>query len=433
MISACRVAAIALVSGLVLLGQGSLAQGTATLDPFFGDGGVAAFDQGGIGSPEALEIDHRGRPLVVGATQGSDCPAVYAARFNGNGTLDKSFGGQGFVTAAHGCEAGKSVVALAGGGVLVAGVNLCEYSSLLNCFLVSYKFRVNGKRSEDWGFSAIQGRRIVRTNSSLIPSDAVQDSSGRILIGGTADHGPNRSGGFVARFKADGSFDKSLSSAEKSRNGLPGMVEFLAPRGSHASVQDLEVYGRKILAAGFLQGKLMIARLSGAGKPDKSFGRNGLYLRDLDGSKNCECTRGFAMTRDKKGRIVVGGADGAFFAFDGSTRYRSFLVRVRPDGTVDHSFGKSGVVFPRLGRSSIQSVAVQSNGRILASGSIGHKSFIARFESNGDPDRTFFDRGVLRLPRSDEANALAIDGQGRIVAVGRSEYSGAQLLRIVDR
>jgi uncharacterized delta-60 repeat protein len=71
------------------------------------------------------------------------------------------------------------------------------------------------------------------------------------------------------------------------------------------------------------------------------------------------------------------------------------------------------------------SVAVQPDGRIVAAGSTGTGFALARYGSNGRLDDTFGGDGKVTTnfsPNADAANAVAVQADGKIVAVGFADY-----------
>src|SRR5262249_19172912 len=112
-----------------------------------------------------------------------------------------------------------------------------------------------------------------------------------------------------------------------------------------------------------------------------------------------------------------------------------------PDGTVDNSFGTAGIVNTDMGEgdAGIESIALQSDGKIIA---VGHTttvyysgtsaSFhlpIVRYNSDGTLDNTFNGKGVVfdRFPDATFADAfhsVAVQPDGKILAAGSYEGSG---------
>jgi uncharacterized delta-60 repeat protein len=137
-----------------------------------------------------------------------------------------------------------------------------------------------------------------------------------------------------------------------------------------------------------------------------------------------------AAAADRHGRIVVVGFTHRF-------RRIPLLVRYRPNGSLDRSFGTGGVVNPRRlphGGGAVHDVVIEPGGRILVAGTIGEKGigengtrsggFVAAYRQDGSVDRSFGRAGRVRfdLPRPEGdysgLKQLRILSDGRILVSG---------------
>lgn len=96
------------------------------------------------------------------------------------------------------------------------------------------------------------------------------------------------------------------------------------------------------------------------------------------------------------------------------------------DGTLDTSFGNSGLV-EEVNPDGAFDMALQSDGKIVAVSSIylmGNDDMaIVRYNTDGTPDNSFGPNGVVSVDftgAGDHAKAVAIQSDGKIVAVGSS-------------
>ena len=117
------------------------------------------------------------------------------------------------------------------------------------------------------------------------------------------------------------------------------------------------------------------------------------------------------------------------------------LVRLNVNGTPDTTFGSGGIVKTSVVKAN--ALAVQSTGRILAAGhsTVGGKNTltVARFNANGSyddgsrsdstPGDSFGTKGKTTISFYDGgtsgANAIKIDGNGKIVVAGNASRSGS--------
>ena len=109
------------------------------------------------------------------------------------------------------------------------------------------------------------------------------------------------------------------------------------------------------------------------------------------------------------------------------------LLRYRPDGTLDSTFGLDGKVMTDFGAggSTAQAVAVQPDGKIVAAGEtvVSRPDFdiaLARYNADGALDAGFGSGGKVTAtfgPTSDFAGAVAVQPDGKIVLAGASGVS----------
>ncbi|MSR55270.1 MAG: hypothetical protein EXS09_18585 [Gemmataceae bacterium] len=156
-----------------------------------------------------------------------------------------------------------------------------------------------------------------------------------------------------------------------------------------------------------------------AGGLDPSFGGGDGILNGLINMDRID-----AVTMDAQGRIIVAG--------DGPGGLSFTVVRLNTDGSYDTTFDVDGSanfkILPYGGNPT--SVAIDSAGRIILGGVAGNASgnfdlAVVCFNTNGTIDSTFGTGGFVALPvgnGDDELYSVAIDSTGRIVASGRSDH-----------
>ena len=110
------------------------------------------------------------------------------------------------------------------------------------------------------------------------------------------------------------------------------------------------------------------------------------------------------------------------------------MARYNTDGTLDATFGSSGKVIG--GGNWANAVAIQTDDKIVAAGYnrvIGNMSFsLARYNTDGSLDTTFGTSGTVNTAflGFDDASAVAIQANGKIVAVGGSQGNGAKVFAL---
>ena len=136
-----------------------------------------------------------------------------------------------------------------------------------------------------------------------------------------------------------------------------------------------------------------------------------------------------AMALQADGKIVMVGGSGSDFV----------LARYNLDGSLDAGFGAAGLVTFDVGVDSsdeARAVAIQSDGKIVVVGNavVGRTAnnqfnfdfAVARFNADGSPDTSFGSGGKVTTDfngQVDRAFAVAIQTDGKIVVVGSAGFS----------
>jgi len=257
---------------------------------------------------------------------------------------------------------------------------------------------------------------------------AVQSDGKIIIVGSSGDSGGGGTVRFaVARLNADGSPDPSFSGDGLFRfNFLAGAQE-----GAYAvAIQDdgkIVVVG----AAGVSGGTTSfgVARLNEDGSLDSSFGTSGLTIVTGPDFSQGAVAYGVAIQSERK--IVVAGTSN----LGGSDR-RFAVVRLNPDGSLytdsdgtSGDFNGSGIATVSLvsGESDeARAVAIQGDGKIVVVGIAAFSSRIStfgltRWNPDGTLDDDFGSNGILRIAfstRRDGAQVVSIQSDGKIVVAG---------------
>jgi uncharacterized delta-60 repeat protein len=181
----------------------------------------------------------------------------------------------------------------------------------------------------------------------------------------------------------------------------------------------------KIVAVGMVGGaggRFGVTRYDDTGKLDTGFSG--------DGKANTNFTTGldaaFAAEFNADGNIVAAGRAGGRGG-------RFALVRWTPSGALDPTFGGGdGKVVTNFtaGDDFAYGIAIQADGKIVAVGRAGGSGGVmalARYESDGDLDTTFGNLGRVTTnftKGDDRADEVAIDTNGDIIVAGSANYFG---------
>jgi uncharacterized delta-60 repeat protein len=264
-----------------------------------------------------------------------------------------------------------------------------------------------------------------------LPAKPIVQPDGKILIcSRVASSGPSGSDFFVARFNPDGSPDTSFD--------FDGQVTIdFAGRSDGCNALALQADG-KIVAIGSSadsggNSDFAAARLEADGSLDPSFGAGtGTVLVPFDlGGNNSDTAGAVALQPDGK-ILVAGWATVATFTYDFA------VVRLLPDGTRDTTFNSTGRVtvafdFPgTTGIDQADAIVVDGSGRIIVGGVAetqpsSYGFALARLLPNGQLDHNFnadgratidFDLGATM---SDLSYQTILTRDGKIVMVGQAD------------
>jgi uncharacterized delta-60 repeat protein len=262
-------------------------------------------------------------------------------------------------------------------------------------------FGTNGKVTTAIGNSDTRG------NSVAIQAD------GKILVAGSSK---SSTGSYynvaLARYNTNGTLDNTF--------GTGGIVT-TAIGNNDASGNSVAVQADgKIVVVGesnTLYGSdFAVVRYNTNGALDNTFGTNGIVNTDF--SDPIDVARSVVIQPD--GKIVVAGDSHADFA----------LARYNTNGTLDNTFGTNGKLTTAVGAcvngtcsdDIAYSVALQSDGKILAVG-VSYTNFaLVRYNTNGSLDSSTFSLdGIVATPigtATDVAYSVAVQSDGKIVLGG---------------
>jgi uncharacterized delta-60 repeat protein len=393
--------------------------GDGSLDSSFGSSGKVTGHINAAGI--ALEPD--GKIIVVGITAGPDPahPSFLLTRYNADGSLDTTFGSGGTVTSPFGTP--SSITVQPDGRIIVAGYSPNTPQSN-NAFVVA-RYNTNG--SLDAGFGS-GGEVTTKFASNTFDQAAavVLQPDGKIVVGGTSTTVVTTliNAYALARYNSDGSLDPSFGSGGKVTS-VPGGIASLA----------LQSDG-KIVAAGGMDNPtgshfgFTMARFSSTGMLDTTFGAQGVVTGNF-----LNTTANVLVQGD--GRIITAGA---VFTVPGSTSDQRFaLNRFTSSGSPDTSFGTGGKVVttfigPVLATPEV--VLLQPDGKIVVAGfyGIGTQTFaLTRYNPDGNLDATFGNGGKATLQVNTGAiSAGVLQPDGKILVVGlASQANGPAGLALV--
>jgi uncharacterized delta-60 repeat protein len=261
-----------------------------TLDTSFdGDGKVVTDFAGGFGvldGARSVAVQPDGKIVAAGLSGAPECCTFdfAVARYNSDGSLDTSFGGDGTVVTpiSPGSEFAADVVVQPDGKLVVGG----DVGSSGGAMLVRY----TGDGGLDSSFDG-DGKVVLTSPTSSISRLAFQ-SDGKIVAAGS------RGMFSVTRFNPDGSVDTSF--------GDGGIATAPFTPSSYSSAVAIQADG-KIVAGGIGAAghNFAVARFQQRGTLDRSFSSDGMVESVLGGPGGRDVAYDLGLAPD--GKIILAG------------------------------------------------------------------------------------------------------------------------------
>jgi uncharacterized delta-60 repeat protein len=384
-------------------------------------------------SPYACALQPDGKLLVAGETSDSIYDAAIVARFNTDGSLDHTFGQNGYRLFNPGNDEDVfySILLLPDGKILLGG---STYDTNAPGGLDLLLVQLNPDGSEDSGFGN-NGFVITDVTQGLeaILSLARQADGKIVAVGANAVFNYDMQ---LERYTAKGAIDSSFANN--------GVLVVSLPNGTEDVAYSVAIQpDQKIVFCGSTQkngtttGSATLMRLNSDGSFDPAFGNNGQVLTDFG---FFEYARSLALQPD--GKILVAAEGGIL---DTSGTY--WVLRYLPDGTLDPAFGTSGLVSASIYPSQIPeatAVLLQPDGDILMAGYDYQNINVFRYQNDlvAAKEATLFHpdwmlapnpcggttKLVFTLDKPGLVDAVLMDGQGRYLEtlLSKTEFSGGK-------
>jgi uncharacterized delta-60 repeat protein len=204
--------------------------------------------------------------------------------------------------------------------------------------------------------------------------------------------------------------------------GQAGRATIASAGSEYANAVAVQPDGKTIVAGGDV-----VYRLNADGSLDPTFNGNGRLAIASDGAASAQ-----ALALQPDGKILVAGS--AFANIDTDV----VVHRLKPDGSFDPTFGTDGARrIVSNAREDARALALAPDGKLLVAGSAvvdTHvEAVVYRLNSNGSDDSTFNGNGRLIIDSRATANAVAAMADGRIVVAGVGGAAGAKSDAIVYR
>jgi len=422
-------AAAAFLGLVMVLGAAPPSQAApGELDVAFGIGGQRSLDLGGTydwGYATAVQPD--GRILAAGVTNARGTYDFALVRYLASGELDESFGDHGVTITdfGHSWDWAYALALQPSGQIVVAGVS--DRSGSKDFALARYT--ADGRLDPSFGNGGLVITPVRPLTTDIVHGLAIQPDGKIVAAGVTYDdtvslrpHGDF----MVVRYTPDGDLDPAF--------GVGGVVTTNFDNESYDEPYAvvLQPDGRIVLGGvsntgggtGRIFGadNLALVRYLPNGLADPSFGDGGKVVVDAGAMQ--ESIRALALQPD--GAIIAAGRT------NGEKRGDLLVARFQPNGALDPSFGgpQAGLAINDLGTAEegLSSVVLTPDGSIVAGGVVAPRPnadlAVVRYDGRGHLDRSFGHDGLATADfggRDDRLRALALQSDGKVVAVGSSE------------
>ncbi len=400
------------VLSAVLLAAPSAARALAgRLDPSFGDGGkVTTIIPGGSSVATALTIQPDGKLVAAGYRGDFATGDFVLVRYAADGRLDPTFGTDGVVTTpiTSGADQAHALIMQPDAKLVAAGFSggfpASEFAVV--------RYAPDGSLDATFGSGGVATTAI---GTSAEAHGAVLQPDGKVVLAGYAQTG----GTYVfalARYLPDGTLDGTFGSAGTVTTPIGsveafGLAAILQPDG-------------KVVVAGGADTRIALVRYQVDGTLDATFGSGGIVTTAAGASAAAA-----ALVRQPDGKLVVAGTR-ATVTIDRDV----LLVRYHADGTPDTAFGSGGVVTTSIRRPDDAMVlALQSDGKLVAGGrssdeATGYDFVLVRYRPDGSIDASFGTGGVVLTSvgaSGDEGTALVHQPDGKLVLAGGYDAGAA--------
>ncbi|MGE5408250.1 MAG: delta-60 repeat domain-containing protein [Syntrophothermus sp.] len=399
----------------------ALAAAPGDLDPTFG-GGRVTLPFGAESGAGGVAVAPDGKVVVAGSS--SSMPGFTVARLLPNGSPDPSWGGTGVVNTPLGPKAfGASDVAVQSDGKVVA------VGEVNNDFGI-VRYLENGALDPSFG----EGGVVILPVGKLAdqPYAVAIGPGGLIAVTGvsTVSEEPRVLGAGVAVLKGNGNPETAFS--EDGRT----IIQTESGNDDRGEGIAFQADGRILIAdatGGGAGDGFTIVRLGTDGKPDPSFGGDGIVETPIPGEGGIKEGRSTDVAIQPDGKIVAGGYGADYTGPEGEKEFltKFALARYTAAGQLDPSFGSGGIVSVRRGAGDDfgRAVAVAPDGRLILAGTYDHNPApleeaaapaLLRFTSDGSLDPSFGNGGIVLgdFPSGIEfesVEGMALQADGRIL------------------
>ena len=396
--------------------NGAQAQNGSLDLTFDSDGKVTTHAASKEAEAQSILLQKDGKIIVAGY-RGAPENDMVLVRYNENGSLDKSFDTDGFVTTAiSGSNVRAYSVALQNDGkILAAGSSSIGVTEVM----ILVRYNINGSLDTSFNHTGILTSAIGAVFTEVYAIAIQKD--GKIVVTGGVSNDAIDFNIAVIRFNNDGTLDNTFDVDGIVVTDLGSLYDFA---NSLVIQNDGKIVVTAYSKTQATRGLMVIVRYNSDGSLDNTFDQDGkLYTIIVNSSAR---TNSMVLQSDQK--LVLGAAT------DNGNGLGYVLARYNTDGSVDTTFDLDGYVFSSSFGSFIElayTVALQSDEKILVTGyrsdASGQNFMIKRYHKDGSIDDSFGQQGKVITDfgnADDEAKAIALQSDDKIIVAGISFHAG---------
>jgi uncharacterized delta-60 repeat protein len=317
-----------------------------SIDTTFGTNGLVLIDNSNYGTVNDIAIDANGKIIVAGGN-------TYAVvlRLNSNGTLDTTFGTNGFANFTTSFSSANDIKVLSNGKILIAGNEAYTIGTTFSGNFMLVRLNSNGTLDTTFGTNGISNLgSTVADQESLFKIEVQPD--GKIVAAGTINNGSDLDI-VIYRYNSNGTFDTTFNG-----NGSTTFASSGYDRPYGLAIQN----DGKILVSGDLNDTVKMARFTSSGSIDTSFDSDGI----VDVSTNdITYSSSLKLTSDQK-IILTGSLAQSNIDSDFST------LKFNSNGTLDTTFANSGKLTTDFfsDYDDATSILITSDNKLIVCGSV---------------------------------------------------------------
>lgn len=393
------------------------AQKSGTRDQSFGTNG---FTSRALGEVYGMGIQSDGKIIVAGYLTGKGSSNPCMARFMPDGQPDETFGENGVIYLYFGDNrnAIKGITIQKDDKIILVG----EAYDSTSYDLLALRMMPDGKDYDHtFGYDGLILFDVL--NKVEFGNQVLLTPDGKVLLSGSTDVGSDRDF-LLARLNSDGMPDNTF--------GKGGLYWFdVDTKNQGTTIMSLDPYG-KLTTAGTSAGKLAVFRHSQNGDPDPSFHGNGGVLH-LDGSKENYLYTANSLQIEKDGSMMIAGT------IRNGIDDNIILFRLNSNGSLDTRFGNEGMAIIALSteKEQVQSMLLDPDGNILICGNTRMdnrtRMFLVRLKPDGTLDPGFSNNGKFITSEMNNATGIKVINRNKILVCGYvydGNISKACLLRL---